>query len=131
MEKQLETIMEMLAKMDSKMDKGFAEVNARIDDTNKRMDARFDSIDDELRYVEHKLHDLDKELYIRTKPKQWQKGAVTRKADREYFYELVDKIPEAKLPELRMILLEMAIPEVEPTEEEREAINQVRKEMEK
>ena len=44
------------------------------------------------------------------------------KADREYFYELVDKIPESKLSELRMVLLKMAIPEVEPTAEEREAI---------
>lgn len=43
-------------------------------------------------------------------------------ADREYFYELIDKIPEAKLSELRMLLLKMAIPEFEPTEEEKEAI---------
>ncbi|MBD8522297.1 hypothetical protein [Lysinibacillus fusiformis] len=44
------------------------------------------------------------------------------KADRDYFYELVDKIPEEKLSELRTVLLKMAIPEFEPTEEELEAI---------
>ncbi|MCM3711491.1 hypothetical protein [Sporosarcina luteola] len=44
------------------------------------------------------------------------------KVDREYFYELIDKIPEEKLPELRMVLLKMAIPEVDPTPEEIEAI---------
>lgn len=44
------------------------------------------------------------------------------KADREYFYELVDKIPEEKLEELRKVLLIMAITEVEPSEEELEAI---------
>lgn len=42
--------------------------------------------------------------------------------DREYFYELIDKIPEEKLPELRIVLLKMAIPEEEPTSEEIEAI---------
>ena len=46
--------------------------------------------------------------------------------DREYFYELIDKIPEEKLPELRMLLLKMAIPEVEPTPEEIEAIRRGR-----
>ncbi|WP_262176627.1 hypothetical protein [Saccharococcus sp. Marseille-Q5394] len=44
------------------------------------------------------------------------------KVDREYFYELIDKIPKEKLPELRIELLKMAIPEVEPTPEEIEAI---------
>lgn len=44
------------------------------------------------------------------------------KIDRAYFYELVDRIPEDKLSELRMVLLKMAIPEVEATEEELEAI---------
>lgn len=53
------------------------------------------------------------------------------KADREYFYELVDKIPEAKLSELRMILLKMAIPEFIPTEEELEAIKRGREQFEK
>ncbi|MCL1701179.1 hypothetical protein [Lysinibacillus sp. Bpr_S20] len=52
-------------------------------------------------------------------------------ADREYFYELVDKIPEEKLSELRMVLLKMAIPEVEPTEEEREAIKRGKEQYEK
>ena len=42
--------------------------------------------------------------------------------DRTYLYELVDKIPEEKLEELRMVLLKMAIPEVEATPEELEAI---------
>lgn len=42
--------------------------------------------------------------------------------DREYFYELVDKIPEEKLSELRKTLLIMGMEEVEATEEELEAI---------
>lgn len=42
--------------------------------------------------------------------------------DREYFYELVDKIPVAKLGELRKALLMMGMPEVEATEDELEAI---------
>lgn len=50
--------------------------------------------------------------------------------DRDYFYELVDNIPDEKLSELRKMLLVMAIPEVEPTEEEREAILKARAEME-
>jgi len=52
-------------------------------------------------------------------------------ADREYFYELVDKIPEEKLSELRMVLLKMAIPEFEPTEEELEAIRRGKEQYEK
>jgi len=48
--------------------------------------------------------------------------ADNMKVDREYFYELVDKIPEEKLEELRIVLLKMAIPEVEATPEELEAI---------
>lgn len=51
------------------------------------------------------------------------------KIDREYFYELIDKIPEEKLPELRIALLKMAIPEVEPTPEEIEAIERGREEV--
>jgi len=50
-------------------------------------------------------------------------------ADRTYFYELVDKIPEAKLSELRMVLLKMAIPEVTPTPEELEAIRRGREQI--
>ena len=46
------------------------------------------------------------------------------KSDRDYFYELVDKIPESKLEELRKTLLIMSIPEETPTAEEREAIRQ-------
>lgn len=57
-------------------------------------------------------------------------GAESMNADREYFYELVDKIPEAKLSELRMLLLKMAIPEEEPTEEEREAIKRGKQQIE-
>lgn len=49
-------------------------------------------------------------------------GVDNMKVDREYFYELIDKIPEEKLPELRIALLKMAIPEEEPTLEEIEAI---------
>jgi hypothetical protein len=48
--------------------------------------------------------------------------------DREYFYELVDKIPEAKLSELRKTLLIMAMPEEEATEEELAAIQEGKKE---
>ena len=42
--------------------------------------------------------------------------------DRDYFYELVDKVPEEKLEELRIVLLKMVIPEVEATPEELELI---------
>lgn len=49
-------------------------------------------------------------------------GADNMNADREYFYELVNKVPEAKLEELRKALLIMAMPEEAPTEEEIEAI---------
>lgn len=44
------------------------------------------------------------------------------KPDREYFYELVNNIPEEKLSELRKTLLILAMPEAELTEEEAEAI---------
>lgn len=50
--------------------------------------------------------------------------------DREYFYELVDKIPEAKLSELRKTLLIMGMPEVEATEDELEAIKRGLQEIE-
>lgn len=49
--------------------------------------------------------------------------------DRKHLYELVDKIPESKLSELRMVLLEMAIPEVEATPDEIEAIERGRQEI--
>lgn len=49
--------------------------------------------------------------------------------DREYFYELVNKIPEAKLNELRKALLIMAIPEEEATEDELEAIRKGKEEI--
>lgn len=52
-------------------------------------------------------------------------------ANREYFYELVDKIPEAKLEELRKVLLIMAMPEFIPTEEELEAIKRGKEQFEK
>ena len=58
-------------------------------------------------------------------------GADNMNADREYFYELVDKIPEEKLEELRIVLLKMAIPEVEATEEELEAIRKGKEEIER
>lgn len=51
-------------------------------------------------------------------------------ADREYFYDLVNKVPEAKLTELRKALLIMAMPEEEVTEEELEAIKQAKMEYE-
>ena len=91
-------ILEMLTKLNDSIEKGFAEVNSRIDktneridDTNKRMDARFDSIDakltgvgqhfeelsknniqlrndmkKELKYVTHKINELDREVFMRT-----------------------------------------------------------------
>ena len=58
-------------------------------------------------------------------------GADTMTVDRDYFYELVDKIPKDKLSELRTVLLKMAIPEVEPTEEERQAIDRGREQIAK
>lgn len=42
--------------------------------------------------------------------------------NREYFYKLVDKIPVAKLGELRKALLMMGMQEVEATGDELEAI---------
>ena len=51
--------------------------------------------------------------------------------DRDYFYELVDKVPEEKLEELRIVLLKMAIPEVEATPEELEAIRRGEEEFER
>ena len=119
-------ILEMLAKLDGNIEKGFAEVNGRIDDvnaridnvngriddvnaridnvnsqidnvnlrideTNKLMNTRFDAIDikltgagkqfeelskntiqlrddmiKELKYVTRKIHELDREVFIRT-----------------------------------------------------------------
>lgn len=50
--------------------------------------------------------------------------------DRAYFYELVDKIPVAKLSELRKALLVMGMPEVEATEDELEAIKRGLQEIE-
>lgn len=49
--------------------------------------------------------------------------------DRKQLYELVDKIPESNLSELRMMLLKMAIPEVEATQDEIEAIERGRQEI--
>ena len=60
-----------------------------------------------------------------------KEGADSMKVDRDYFYELVDKIPEEKLSELRMVLLKMAIPEVEATPEELEAIQKGKEEYER
>ena len=112
-------ILEMLAKLDGNIEKGFAEVNRRIDETNERIDnvdrrinetneridnvdrridetnklmnKRFDAVDvkltgvgrqfeelskntillrddmtKELKYVTHKIHELDREVFIRT-----------------------------------------------------------------
>ena len=58
-------------------------------------------------------------------------GADSLKVDRDYFYELVDKIPKEKLEELRIVLLKMAIPEVEATPEELEAIGRGKEEIER
>lgn len=84
-------VLEMFELIMQKMNKGFSEVNSRIDETNKAMNARFDSIDEklngvgeqfeelskntvqlrddmkkELKYVTRKINELDREVFMRT-----------------------------------------------------------------
>lgn len=66
---------------------------------------------------------------LKDAPEEWEK--LSMNTDRSYFYELVDKIPEDKLEELRIVLLKMAIPEVEASEEELIAIQRGKEQFER
>lgn len=55
---------------------------------------------------------------------------VNSAIEKKELHELIDKLPKAKYKEVAKLLWELSIPEVEPTEEEKEAIEQARKEIE-
>lgn len=86
-----EIMMKKMNEMDNKMTKGFAGVNSRIDGLKVEMNGRFDSVDEkltgvgfqfeelskntielredinkELKYITHKIHALDREVFMRT-----------------------------------------------------------------
>ena len=97
-----EEIKSLLTKLNDNIETGFKDVNKRID--------KLESVGKTFEKGLFKLKQRAGE------------AADMNNTDREYFYELVDNIPDDKLDELVKVLLIMAMPEYTPTEEEVEAI---------